>query len=114
MPEIYELDAPTCERLLRGGVFGRFALVTPEGPDIVPVNYSVQGGAIVWNGYSVIARGVGELLATLPAPERDAPSPRPWPTGDRWCVLRMTWTSLSGRRVGRHGGVGSLLSTGPA
>jgi hypothetical protein len=141
MPEIHELDLPTCEHLLRRGAFGRFAFVSPRGPEIVPVNYVVHGDAVVvrtapdsalarhgagaelafevdavdheyWNGFSVVARGVGEILASVPAPESGAPPPRPWAAGDRSCVLRMAWSEISGRAVGRRGALHSLLPIG--
>jgi hypothetical protein len=33
--------------LLRGGVFGRMAVVAPDGPHVVPVNYTVVDEAVV-------------------------------------------------------------------
>ena len=95
MPEVHEIDLPTCERLLRRGAFGRFALTTPRGPEIVPVNYVVRDDAVVvrtdptamlarhaagaplvfevdavdpeyWSGFSVVARGVGEVVRDPP------------------------------------------------
>ncbi len=139
MPEIRDLDLPTCDRLIRGGAFGRFAFVSPRGPEIVPVNYVVHGSAVVvrtapdgvlaqhaagaelvfemdavdheyWHGFSIVARGVGELVESPPTPEAGAPPPRPWAEGDRTCVLRMEWTEISGRGIGRRpGGLDSLL-----
>lgn len=143
MREIHELDLPTCERLLRRGAFGRFALMTPRGPEIVPVNYAVQDGAVVvatapdgllarhgagaalcfevdavdheyWNGFSVVARGIGEVFETPPPAEAGTPPPRPWAGGDRSWTLRMPWTELTGRRVGSHAHVDSLLPVGRA
>ena len=142
MPEIQELDLPTCERLIRRGVFGRFAFVSARGPEIVPVNYVVHDEAVVvrtapdsalarngagavlvfqvdavdheyWSGVSVVVRGVGELLQSSPTREAGAP-PRPWAGGDRSCVLRMPWTEISGRAVGRLAGLDSLLPVGRA
>ena len=48
------MDAPTelsyakCRELLGGGVFGRVAVCTPDGPRILPVNYSVVSEAVVF------------------------------------------------------------------
>jgi hypothetical protein len=141
MPEIRELDLPTCERLIRRGAFGRFAFVSPRGPEIFPVNYAVHGRAVLvrtspdsalarhgagaelafemdavdheyWNGFSVIARGVGEILESPPAPEVGAPPPRPWAGGDKSAVLRMAWTEISGRAIGRRADLDSLLQVG--
>jgi nitroimidazol reductase NimA-like FMN-containing flavoprotein (pyridoxamine 5'-phosphate oxidase superfamily) len=47
MPETHDLEPQECERLLRGGVVGRVALSTPDGPHIIPVNYSVFEDTIV-------------------------------------------------------------------
>lgn len=57
------MDVPTellyaeCHELLSGGVFGRVAVCTPEGPRILPVNYSVVGESIVFrtSAYGVVA-----------------------------------------------------------
>ena len=56
MPESRELDRQECERLLRGGVVGRVALSTPDGPHIIPVNYAVLDDTIVvrTSPYSVL------------------------------------------------------------
>lgn len=136
MPDVHELDVSTCERLLRRGAFGRIGLVTARGPEIVPVNYAVHedsvlvrtaadgllarygnGAAVVfevdavdhdrWQGFSVIARGVGEVAEH--APRGDAVSPRPWASGERDLVFRVRWTELTGRSVGRTTGLDSLL-----
>jgi nitroimidazol reductase NimA-like FMN-containing flavoprotein (pyridoxamine 5'-phosphate oxidase superfamily) len=47
VPESRELRLHECEALLRSGVVGRVGLVTPTGPHVMPVNYSVVDGAIV-------------------------------------------------------------------
>lgn len=47
MPETRDLETEECERLLRAGVVGRVALATPEGPHIIPVNYSVFEETVV-------------------------------------------------------------------
>src|SRR4051794_32685969 len=99
VPVLQELERDECERLLRRGTFGRVVLVSPRGPEIVPVNYAVDRAAVIvrtspsgllaryghghplafevdvidherWHGWSVVARGVGELV-------RDAPSAGP-------------------------------------
>ena len=105
MPEIHELDLPTCARLIRRGAFGRFAFVSPRGPEIVPVNYAVHGDAVVVRTApdSALARhGAGaELIFEVDAV-------------DRSCVLRMPWTELTGRAVGRRTGLESLLPVGRA
>jgi nitroimidazol reductase NimA-like FMN-containing flavoprotein (pyridoxamine 5'-phosphate oxidase superfamily) len=91
MSEVEELSYASCRSLLSGGVFGRVGVCTPEGPRILPVNYSVVGEAIVirttsdgvvatygvsapmvfevdhvdyedHRGWSVVATGTGEIV----------------------------------------------------
>jgi len=62
MTEEHPVDQPIdltreqCERLLRSGVTGRVALASPDGPHIIPVNYSVVDDAVVvrTSPYSVL------------------------------------------------------------
>ncbi len=133
------LDHADCERLLRAGIFGRVALTTPGGPEIVPVHYRVMHDEIVvrtetrtllarwahraqvsfevdlvdyvrWAGWSVVARGV----ATVVADEAGDGSgiydgPRPQDEADRYALVRLPWTSLTGRQLGR----GDTWATAP-
>ena len=137
MPVMSELDRTACERLLRRETFGRVVVVTPGGAEIVPVNYVVDADAIVirtatdgllashgrgaplvfeidfvdrdrWQGWSVVARGTGEVVDDAPPTAPGHPRVRPWPDGDHGSELRLAWTELSGRQVGRQvSGVGS-------
>lgn len=99
MPEAIDLSHEQCVRLLGAGVTGRVALSTPDGPHIVPVNYSVVGEAIVlrtspysrigtygrgtmlafevdgvdnelWRGWSVVVRGRAEAVTDAQELER--------------------------------------------
>ncbi len=56
MLEPHELTQEECLRLLRAGIFGRVAVTTPDGPHIVPVNYSVVDDTIVFRTtpYSIL------------------------------------------------------------
>ena len=45
--QTHDLSREDCTRLLSAGVAGRVALATPTGPHIVPVNYAVDGEAIL-------------------------------------------------------------------
>lgn len=47
MAESFELSKAECESLLRAGVAGRVALAAPDGPHILPLNYSVVDDTIV-------------------------------------------------------------------
>ncbi len=48
MAEVEELTESKCRQLLGGGVFGRIGLCTPDGPVILPVNYSVVSESVVF------------------------------------------------------------------
>ena len=56
MPLPRPLSTAECRRLLRSGVAGRVAVSAPDGPHIVPVNYSVVDSAVVvrTSPYSVL------------------------------------------------------------
>ena len=43
-----ELTQDECLTLLRSGVVGRVAYMTPDGPRIQPVNYAVHGNSVVF------------------------------------------------------------------
>lgn len=53
-----ELGYQECQTLLGAGVVGRAAVMTPDGPHIVPVNYWTVGESIVirTTPYSVLGR----------------------------------------------------------
>jgi uncharacterized protein len=64
--ETLDLSPDQCELLLRAGVAGRVALSSPDGPHLVPVNYSVVGDAVIvrTSPYSVLGtHGRGSVLA---------------------------------------------------
>jgi uncharacterized protein len=66
MHEPIDLSRDECERLLRSGAGGRVALSSPNGPHIVPVNYSVVDDAVVvrTSPYSVLGTyGRDSMLA---------------------------------------------------
>jgi transcriptional regulator with XRE-family HTH domain len=45
-PAVHELGTEECWDRLAEHLFGRVALTTPEGPAVIPVGYTVDGGAI--------------------------------------------------------------------
>lgn len=65
MNEPVELDEATCLELLTGSIVGRVAVCTPDGPHLVPVNYSVLENSVVFRTtpYSVLGANawVGRL-----------------------------------------------------
>jgi uncharacterized protein len=66
MATLSELGFDECERRLRTGVVGRVALMTPEGPHILPLNYSIIEDAVivVTSAYSALGTyGPGALVA---------------------------------------------------
>lgn len=93
MNQLLELSYEKCQELLRASVIGRVAFGTPQGPQIVPVNFTTVGDAVLFRttpysqlgahaagsplafevdhidyddhrGWSVVAHGVGELVET--------------------------------------------------
>ncbi len=131
MHEVIHLAQRECEDLVRAGVFGRVAFTGAGDLHVIPVNYAVADDAIVmrtepesllarhgagtrlafeidhvdhaaWCGWSVVARGVGELVTSdeeIARIERIW-RPRPWAAGDRSTYVRMPWHQLHGRRLG--------------
>jgi nitroimidazol reductase NimA-like FMN-containing flavoprotein (pyridoxamine 5'-phosphate oxidase superfamily) len=100
--ELVELPYEKCEELLRAAVVGRVGFSTPEGQQIVPVNYTVVGDAVLFRttpysqlgqhaagsplafeidhidyedrrGWSVVAHGVGELVERTAGLEEQTP-----------------------------------------
>jgi len=56
-----------------------------------------------WHGWSVVAHGMGEMVPDAEARDCLAgrPAPRAWAAGDRSAHVRIRWSELSGRKVGR-------------
>lgn len=130
MSDLVELTVSECLDLLEGGVVGRVALSTPLGPRIVPVNYAMHDGAVLFRtspyselgshgpgseaafeidhvdydrhqGWSVVA--LGRLETVSPAELEDLRTvwePRPWAGGVRNLYLKLVWREVSGRRLG--------------
>ena len=47
MADSHELSYSQCLSLLRAGVFGRMAFSAPDGPLVIPVNYSVSDAGVI-------------------------------------------------------------------
>lgn len=94
MARLQEISTEECVELLAAETVGRAAICTPEGPHVVPVNYTVLGNAIVFRttpysvlgtyawagdiafevdqldrathrGWSVVVRGPGEMVEDI-------------------------------------------------
>ncbi|MFI6493611.1 helix-turn-helix domain-containing protein [Streptomyces sp. NPDC050564] len=128
-PELIELSAEECRaRLSRHGI-GRLATDTPDGPIILPLNYSVVDGAITFRtapdavpataagalvafevdhidealsqGWSVLVRGRARAVREPDAVERleALAYSRPWAGGERDMWVRIEPESITGRRI---------------
>jgi uncharacterized protein len=118
------ISEPDCLDLLRTGSIGRLALVVDDRVEIFPVNYSVEGGAVLFRtndgrklrgsstsevafevdaieadahaGWSVVVHGHPEDIT-----DRGTSAPdqvHPW-AGPKEFLVRITPQSITGRRV---------------
>lgn len=121
------LSDTECSELLNECSVGRVAWNEPEGPIIVPVNYSMDGTSIIFrtsidtklarqlhlgfasfqidehddftqSGWSVLVRGVLSCVDAHAAP-RDESNVVPWAGGERHFLMRITPLIVTGRRL---------------
>ncbi len=80
MHEVIDLTRSECEHLLRTGVGGRIALAAPDGPHIVPVNYSVVDDAIIvrTSPYSVLGTYGRDSMLAFEVDQFDHERQRGW------------------------------------
>jgi hypothetical protein len=133
-----ELDAAECLRLVRGCAIGRVAVVVGGRPLVFPVNFTLDGSAVVlrtgegtklhgargsWvafecdgadrmyhTGWSVLITGRAEEIRDPAGIARLERLPLgPWCPGPKPVWLRIRSRELSGRRIGRHGATSSDL-----
>ncbi|MGN0063242.1 MAG: pyridoxamine 5'-phosphate oxidase family protein [Nocardioides sp.] len=80
MYEAHELSRDECMQLLGAGVAGRIALVTPTGPHIMPVNYSVQNHStlIRTTAYSLIGTYGRDTVVAFEVDKFDHEYQRGW------------------------------------
>ncbi|QTD96425.1 helix-turn-helix domain-containing protein [Streptomyces cyanogenus] len=128
-PHFTELTALECQVLLGSHGVGRLAVATSAGPEIVPVNYSLVDGAIVFRtapgatpaladghpvafevdriddtfsrGWSVVVRGIARAVTDPEQRRRYAGKAHsePWAGGDRELWLRIEPGMVTGRRI---------------
>ncbi|WP_110207716.1 pyridoxamine 5'-phosphate oxidase family protein [Nocardioides daejeonensis] len=75
-----ELAEDECRRLLGHNVVGRFGFTTPDGPQIIPVNYAWVSEAITirTTGYSVLAQHLPGAAAAFEIDHLDYENQRGW------------------------------------
>jgi nitroimidazol reductase NimA-like FMN-containing flavoprotein (pyridoxamine 5'-phosphate oxidase superfamily) len=124
-----KLTMPECRQLIAPGGVGRVGFGTPSGPVVLPVNYVVLDGAIVFRthrgtlieghaydrvafevdhiddalcqGWSVLVSGQAHAVHQ-PAELRRLraeASVRPWPAGEHEVWIRVVPDKITGRRI---------------
>jgi nitroimidazol reductase NimA-like FMN-containing flavoprotein (pyridoxamine 5'-phosphate oxidase superfamily) len=125
-PEVMSDDE--CRELLASRSVGRLAYNDAYGPVVTPLNYAVSDGAVLvatspatqlaahapgtavalevddldvgeHAGWSVLVRGRAEVVDYVDLPSAHGARPSPWVAGDRTTYLRISPTSVSGRRL---------------
>lgn len=92
MPQSRELSVQECEELLRAGTAGRVAVSTPNGPHIVPVNYTVVDQAIILrtSPYSVLGTYGRDTMIAFEIDLLDRENQRGWSVLARGRVQTVT------------------------
>ena len=118
-----------CRELLGARTVGRIGFVGPDGPEILPVNYVLHGGAVMFRTapYNIVAASVRGQRVAFEVDELDdflqggwsvlvvgeaefveeddeLPSvlserPEPWAEGSRPLYVRVPTARITGRRV---------------
>ena len=123
-----ELSVGECRDLMGSTSVGRIAFVDEDGPVVLPVNYVLDGEAVLFrtspantiarhldsatvafevdefddftqSGWSVLARGVASFVEADEVPRDEGLRPFPWADGVRNLFVRITPVSVSGRRL---------------
>ncbi|MGW5665944.1 helix-turn-helix domain-containing protein [Streptomyces sp. NPDC003758] len=128
-PKFTELTAQECRELLSTHGVGRLAVTTASGPVVVPVNYSVVDGTLVFRtqphavpaqasgsqvafeidhidgalsqGWSVLVRGEARAVTDPDSVRRleEQAYSAPWAGGQRELWIRIEPLSITGRRI---------------
>lgn len=80
MSDSHELARSECESLLRAGVAGRIAVAAPDGPHILPINYSVVDDAVVvrTSPYSLLGTHGRDAMVAFEVDQFDYEYQRGW------------------------------------
>jgi uncharacterized protein len=122
-----EVSRDDCLALLGSKVVGRVAFCEDDGPTVIPVNFVVDDGTVLFrtgphtaiarhvgqqaafevdesdeyteSGWSVLVRGHVEHVDVEDLPSDPAARPMPWPEGARSLYLRIVPREITGRRL---------------
>jgi nitroimidazol reductase NimA-like FMN-containing flavoprotein (pyridoxamine 5'-phosphate oxidase superfamily) len=128
-PELVELNTEECRTRLAGHGVGRIAMDTPDGPTVVPLNYNVIDGAVMFRtapdavpatavgaqvafevdhidealsqGWSVLIHGFARAVTDPDAVRRltELAYSGPWAGGERDVWVRLEPAEITGRRI---------------
>jgi len=125
---LQELSHQECLELLAEKVVGRVAYVKDDGPVVLPVNYVLDQGTVLFStsaaghmadylrdgtvafqvdevdevtesGWSVLLRGLATFEQPTATKSTNQPRPSPWVQGSRNLTVRITPQVLTGRRL---------------
>jgi hypothetical protein len=124
---LVQLSREECLELLASKKVGRVAYCAPEGPEVLPLNYVLEGDTLLFrtsphtalgqrlrldvaafqvdevddyteSGWSVLVRGMVAAVEYDDLPASDQ-RPEPWVAGNRGLHLRLTPRTITGRRL---------------
>ena len=80
MHTTHDLSREECARLLTASLVGRVAVSTPDGPHIVPLNYSVDGESVLLRttAYSLVGTYGIDAVLCFEVDELDYENQRGW------------------------------------
>jgi uncharacterized protein len=127
-PRLEEISKQQCLELLASKKVGRVAFCTTSGPVVLPVNYTVHDGTVLFrtssysslaghlrdspaafevdevdddtqSGWSVLLQGHASFVEFPDLPPDRLDRPEPWADGSRMLHIRLTPRELTGRRL---------------
>ena len=124
-----EMSTTECRDLMGSTSVGRVAFVDEDGPAVLPVNYVLAGGDVLFrtspyntlgrhlgegapvafevdefdeytqSGWSVLVRGIATFVGTDDVARDETLQPFSWAEGTRTLVVRVAPQSMTGRRL---------------